>query len=106
MKTFSFLEEQVKKFVEKRKWGIFHNPKDLAISLSIEVAELLENFQWKREEEIKKLLKNEEYKSNLAEEIADIFIYLIILSNKVGINLLESTFKKIEKNKEKYPIEK
>lgn len=106
MKTFSFLEEQVKKFVEKRKWGIFHNPKDLAISLSIEVAELLENFQWKREEEIKKLLKNEEYKSNLAEEIADIFIYLIILSNKVGINLLEATFKKIEKNKEKYPIEK
>ncbi len=106
MKTFSFLEEQVKKFVEKRKWGIFHNPKDLAISLSIEVAELLENFQWKREEEIKKLLKNEEYKRNLAEEIADIFIYLIILSNRVGINLLESTFKKIEKNKEKYPIDK
>ncbi len=106
MKTYSSLEEQVKNFVEKRKWSILHNPKDLAISLSIEVAELLENFQWKREEEIKKLLKNEEYKRNLAEEIADIFIYLIILSNKVGINLLESTFKKIEKNKEKYPIDK
>ena len=106
MKTFSFLEEQVKKFVEKRKWGIFHNPKDLAISLSIEVAELLENFQWRKEGEITKLLKNEEFKRNLAEEIADIFIYLIILSNKVDINLLESIFKKIEKNKEKYPVKR
>ncbi|KAA0002309.1 MAG: nucleotide pyrophosphohydrolase [Thermoplasmata archaeon] len=106
METFSLLEKEIKKFVEKRNWDIFHNPKDLAISISIEAAELLENFQWKKENEVKKLLKDSEYKHKISQEIADIFIYLIILSNKIGISLLESAFQKIEKNKEKYPVEK
>ena len=104
MEKFSLLEEEIKKFVDERKWGKFHNPKDLAISISIESAELLENFQWKKEEEIKNLLKNDDYRHKISEEIADIFIYLVILSNKIGINLLETTFQKIEKNKEKYSL--
>ena len=102
MKKFSLLEEEIKKFVDEREWDKFHNPKDLAISISIESAELLENFQWRNGDEIKNLLKNNDYRNKISEEIADIFIYLIILSNKIGINLLEATFQKIEKNKEKY----
>ena len=102
MKKFSLLEEEIKKFVDEREWDKFHNPKDLAISISIESAELLENFQWRNRDEIKNLLKNNDYRNKISEEIADIFIYLIILSNKIGINLLEATFQKIEKNKEKY----
>lgn len=102
MEKFSLLEEEIKKFVDEREWDKFHNPKDLAISISIESAELLENFQWRNGDEIKNLLKNNDYRNKISEEIADIFIYLIILSNKIGINLLEATFQKIEKNKEKY----
>ena len=106
MEKFSLLEEEIKKFVDEREWDKFHNPKDLAISISIESAELLENFQWRNGDEIKNLLKNNDYRNKISEEIADIFIYLIILSNKIGINLLEATFQKIEKNKEKYSLEK
>lgn len=91
----------IKKFKEDRDWDKFHNPKDLAISLSIEIAELLECFQWKTSEEsIEKNLDNIKY------EIADIAIYLLYLCNKLNIDILDVIEKKIKINEFKYPLEK
>lgn len=82
----------------------FHNPKNLACSISIEAAELLEHFQWKTPEE------SAEYairrRDDLAEEIADISIYLIEMGDNLGIDLLAAINRKLDINEVKYPIEK
>jgi NTP pyrophosphatase (non-canonical NTP hydrolase) len=92
---------EVIKFRDERDWKQFHNPKDLAISLSLEVSELLENFQWKTSEEAVK--KNHD---NMKDELADVVMYAMMLANELEIDLEEAIIKKLEKNREKYPIEK
>lgn len=88
--------EKIKKFNVDRDWDKFHNPDNLAKSISIEAGELLECFQW-----------NNEYNlENVSDEMADVFVYLVDLANKLGIDLLEVTDKKIDKNAIKYPIDK
>lgn len=99
------LTEKVIKFRDERDWKQFHNPKDLAISLSIEVAELLECFQWKTNEEVDKYLKSKD-KIKVQEEIADIGIYLLLLCNEMDIDFQEIIIDKIAKNRIKYPIDK
>lgn len=102
------LKDIVKKIIDfrdERDWKQFHNPKDLAISLNIEASELLECFQWKSNDEVESLLKSNE-KSKIEEEIADIAMYLLLLCHETDINLEETILKKLEKNSEKYPIEK
>jgi NTP pyrophosphatase (non-canonical NTP hydrolase) len=96
------ISEMLLKFREERDWGQFHSPKNLAISISLEAAELLEHFQWHREnEEITSKQKHE-----ISEEMADIFNYLIMLAEDLDIDIIESAKKKIEENGKKYPIEK
>ena len=90
------------KFREERDWEQFHSPKNLAISISIEAAELLEHFQWVKESEI---LTSEE-KHEVAKELADIFNYVIMLAEDLGIDIVESSKEKIEENGKKYPVEK
>jgi len=90
------------KFREERDWGQFHSPKNLAISISLEAAELLEHFQWVRENEPLVLEKKQE----MAKELADIFNYVIILAEDLGIDIIESSKEKIEENGKKYPVEK
>jgi len=85
------------KFRKERSWEQFHTPENLSKSIIIEASELLENFQWGPE--IKDL-------SNIKDEVADIFSYLLLLCNDLEINLLEETKRKILKNAEKYPVEK
>lgn len=102
------LDETIKKITEfrdERDWKQFHNPKDLAVSLSIEVSELLEIFQWKTNEEIEDLLKTGKRK-RVEEEIADIGNYLLILCDNMGIDLIESINTRIKLNAEKYPVDK
>jgi dCTP diphosphatase len=90
------------KFRKERDWEQFHSPKNLAISISIEAAELLEHFQWRKE--------NEEFtpekKHEISEELADIFNYMIMLAGDLGIDIVESAKIKIEENRKKYPVEK
>ena len=93
------------KFRDDRDWKQFHNPKDLAISLSIEASELLECFQWKNTDEVNNLI-NSNLKEKIEEEIADIGNYLLLLCNELGVDFLDAIDKKIDKNSEKYPIEK
>lgn len=92
-------------FRRERDWEQFHRPKDLAISVVLEAAELLEEFQWKDDVEVKRYLEGGGL-SSVREEIADIAIYIAILSHDLGIDLLEEMGKKISKNEEKYPVGK
>ncbi|MDP5276165.1 nucleotide pyrophosphohydrolase [Chengkuizengella axinellae] len=95
------LKKTVINFRNERDWGKFHNAKDLAISLNLEAGELLENFQWKSSEEATET-KNQEIK----EEIADVMIYLLLLCDKLDINLEDAVHSKLKMNAQKYPIDK
>lgn len=95
---------KIKKFNEERDWEQFHNHKDLAISLCLEAAEVLEHFQWKSEAEIKEYVKNN--RQEIAEEVADVFIYLLQLAEGLGIDIIKASHKKIAKNGKKYPVAK
>ncbi|MCK4581278.1 MAG: nucleotide pyrophosphohydrolase [Dehalococcoidia bacterium] len=99
------LRQLVQDFVDERKWGKYHNAKDIAISIAIEAAELLELFQWVREKEIGSMLKDAENSERLEEELADIMILCLNLANVIGIDAAEAVVKKVEKNRVKYPVE-
>ena len=102
--TISELTNQINAFRDARDWKQFHNPKDMAISISIEAAELLEHFQWKNPAECETHLKaNSEA---VADEMADVAIYLFELADLLDLNLGEEMLRKLEKNAEKYPVEK
>jgi dCTP diphosphatase len=96
--------EKIKKFRDERDWMQFHDPKNMSISIIIEAAELLEHFQWKTKEEVKKYV--EENREDIRDEIADVALYLFELADNLGIDLLNAMEKKLEKNKKKYPVEK
>jgi NTP pyrophosphatase (non-canonical NTP hydrolase) len=88
-------------FRDVRGWKDFHKEKDLAISISLEASELLENFQWRTSEEA-----IAESKQNIKEEMADILIYLIQLADKMELDFEEEVTRKLEKNAVKYPVNK
>lgn len=97
------LVEQIRAFNQARDWGKFHSPKNLAIGLSIEAAELLEIFQWLSEEESYDL--SEERQRHLEEEIGDVVIYLVHLADVFGIDVVQAAKRKIQLNAEKYPAD-
>ena len=93
--------EQVLKFRDERNWKQFHNPKDLAISICLEAAELLEVFQWSAED-----VRCEEKKDKIREELADVLNYCILMADICGLDMDEIIQEKVRKNAEKYPVEK
>ena len=93
-------------FRDERDWKQFHNPKDLAISITLEAAELLEHFQWKPPSEVEALLTKEENRRRLGEEMADVLILLISLADAVGLDLVEAARAKLRQNAAKYPVER
>lgn len=95
---------KIRKFRDERDWLQFHDPKNLAASISVEAAELLELFQWRNGEESLRYAK--ENKERVSEEVADVAIYLIELADVVGIDLLKAIDDKLAKNAVKYPVEK
>ena len=94
---------EIKKFATERDWDQFHAPKNLAMALSVEVAELVEIFQWLTEEESYEL--DAETRDHLQEEIGDILIYLSGLATKFGIHPIEAAREKLRLNAKKYPVE-
>jgi len=92
-------------FRQERDWEQFHSPKELAVSVSIEAAELLEWFQWKSQEQIEQHLQNAK-RENLEDEIADVAIYLSYLCHDLNIDLNKVVEQKCLKNAKKYPLEK
>lgn len=98
------LTTSLRSFAELRDWNQFHSPKNLAMALSVEVAEILEHFQWLTEQESSKL--PEEKLAEVREEIGDVLIYLVRLADVLGIDPLEAAEDKLAKNEEKYPADK
>jgi dCTP diphosphatase len=97
------LRDKLRAFAEARDWNQFHSPKNLNMALMVEVAELMEHFQWLTEEQSGNL--DAAKKALVAEELADILLYLVRLSDKLGVDLLKAALHKMEKNAMKYPAE-
>jgi dCTP diphosphatase len=100
------LKNKLREFSEERDWGKYHNPKNLAMALSVETSELVEIFQWLTEQESNEIISNSEKMDHIKEEISDILLYTIRLADVLKINIPESIEIKLDKNKEKYPIGK
>ncbi|MBY8910160.1 nucleotide pyrophosphohydrolase [Salinicoccus roseus] len=92
------LIKEINKFRDERNWRQYHNPKDLSLSLSLEASELLENFQWISAEE-----GAEKNRQNIEEELADVFIYGLMMADDLNINMEKAILRKLEKNRQKYP---
>ncbi len=99
------LLQQLIEFRRERDWEQFHNPKDLAISLSIEASELLEWFQWRSAEEISQQLASDK-RVKLEDELADVAVYLAYLCHDLGVDLNKVVAAKMVKNADKYPVDK
>jgi len=95
------LQERLAAFAAARDWEQFHSPKNLAMALSVEAAELVEEFQWLTEEQSKAL--DPERRGRVRLELADVFIYLLRLSDRLGVDLLAAANDKIALNEQKYP---
>jgi len=104
MSEIHILIKRIRDFADERDWKKFHSPKNISMALSVEVGELLEHFQWLSQEESK--TPNNDLKHDIAEEAADVFLYLLRLCDQLDIDLIESANKKIDKNALKYPVEK
>lgn len=98
MNDIKLLTEKLIEFRNARDWEQFHNPKDLALAISIEAGELLENFLWKSSEDANK--------EKVKEELADIFAFAFLLADKYKLDVKEIVLEKIKRNGEKYPVEK
>ncbi|QQS23323.1 nucleotide pyrophosphohydrolase [bacterium] len=96
--------EALRQFHRERDWKQFHNPKDLAISLSLEASEVLELFQWKSPEEIAEFAVTG--KQEIQEELADVFNWVLVMCDDLGIDIIKAAQDKLEKNKLKYPVDK
>lgn len=97
------LSRRVASFVDERDWDRFHTPKDVAISLSIEAAELLEQFQWRTPDDVEVLLHDDEYRDAVQDELADIMLYLIIIARRLDVDLVGAALDKLKKNEERFP---
>ena len=93
--------EKLRAFTDERDWAGFHSPKNLAMALSVEAAEIVEHFQWLTQEQSRRM--DAEKIAAVSEEIGDVLIYLAMLSDKLGIDPVLAALDKIEKNRKKYP---
>lgn len=96
--------QKIRKFRDERDWMQFHDPKNLAVSIVIEAAELLEQFQWKDKKAVEQHIR--ENREEIADELADVAIYLTELADNLGIDLIQAMNSKLEKNARKYPVAK
>ena len=103
-RPYEELLRRVLAFRDARDWKKFHNPKDLAISIALEAAELLEHFQWKDPAEVAAHLARARTREEVADEMADVQCLLLALSDAAGVDLYAATLRKIEKAARKYPV--
>jgi NTP pyrophosphatase (non-canonical NTP hydrolase) len=104
MSAFEKMGEKVRRFAKARDWEQFHSPKNLSMALAVESAELMEHFQWLTEAQSRKL--NRKQLGEVAKEMADVQIYLIRMSQVLGIDLLAACGSKLVENAKKYPVNK
>ena len=99
------IQQRLRKFAEDRNWDQFHSPKNLSMALAAEAAELLVIFQWLTEQQSKDIVNSEKEIAQVKEEIADVFIYLVRLADKLNIDIEKEVLAKIALNEKKYPID-
>lgn len=98
------LRDRLREFVRERDWEQFHSPKNLAMAMIVEAAELVEHFQWLTEDQSKDIPA--EKRKQVAHEIADTFVYLLRMADVLGIDLIDAANAKITLNAQKYPADK
>ena len=104
MRDLEELKERLRAFVAVRDWDRFHSPKNLAMALAVEAAELVELFQWLTEEE--SAAPDADRRRRAAEELADVLVYLVRIADRLDIDLLQAAGEKLEQNALKYPAER
>ena len=104
MDNLELLRDQLRSFAAERDWEQFHSPKNLASALAVEAAELLEKFQWLTETQSAQLPPD--VLDEVAQEVADVFLYLIRLSDKLEIDMVAAAKAKLALNAKKYPVER
>lgn len=104
--TFQSLTDRLVAFRNERDWRQFHTLKNLIVSLNLEAAELLELTQWQDDDAFETAATEDKVRSDIAEECADVLLYLLLISERCGIDLLAAASAKIERNAQKYPVEK
>ena len=104
MQDFNKINQEILTFVKDRDWEKFHSPKNLSMALTVEASELLEIFQWQKENDFLESKINDVIIQDTKDEVADIFYYLLRICQKMDINLEEAFWDKMKKNKIKYPI--
>lgn len=104
MSEIKEITQSIKNFRDERDWMQFHNHKDMALSLVLEAAEVLEHFQWKSLDEVETYVATN--KEELSDELADVAMYLLELADNLGIDLKIAITNKLEKNIMKYPVDK
>jgi dCTP diphosphatase len=104
MPELDALRDSLREFAAERDWEQFHSPKNLAMALCVEAAELMERFQWSTEEQSRHPTAEE--LAGIREELADVLLYLVRLADQLDIDLLESAQAKILVNASKYPVDK
>jgi NTP pyrophosphatase (non-canonical NTP hydrolase) len=101
--TLADLRAVVQRFVARRDWHQFHTPKNLAMSLAVEAAELMEHFQWLTAEQSRAVAEQEERLAAVGEEMADVLCYLLAMANELEVDLSTALRRKMTKNEAKYP---
>lgn len=104
MTDLSTLTRQLLQFRDERNWRQFHTLKNLIISLNLEAAELLELTQWKSDEELVQRLPDPAFQENLQDECADVLMYLLLIAEAGGFDLLQAAARKLDKNATRYPV--
>jgi len=102
--TVGMLKKQVSEFRDSRDWLKYDTPRSLAISISVEAAELLEHFQWKTDEQMREVLMDRKRENEISDELADVMIYCLGFSDVLNVDISEAIERKLRKNGEKYPV--
>ncbi len=100
------IQRIIAEFARERDWDQFHNPKNLAMAMSVECSELLEEFQWLTPEQASNVMSDQDKAQRVSDELADVAVYLLRLADKLDIDIESAIHNKIDKNREKYPVEK
>jgi NTP pyrophosphatase (non-canonical NTP hydrolase) len=103
--TVGVLRQAVADFVNDRDWAPFHTPKNLSMSIAIEAAELMERFQWLNTEEAQEAVQDPAERAAIADELADILIYGLSLSNALDLDVSSAVLGKLQTNQRRYPVE-
>ena len=104
--TLGELRDLVAQFVAARDWQSFHSPKNLAMSIAIEAAEIMEHFQWYTTEESTRRMDDADLRAEMADEVADVIIYCLSLANSTGIDISQAIRTKIARNEGRFPIDR